>query len=98
MFARWSQENFFRYMRQNYNLDRLVDYGTGVIPETTQVVNPAHRRLDGMVRRKASLPNRKQAEFGAINLEDDIELKKVEAFAQRKSELQDAIAELQKDQ
>jgi ubiquinone biosynthesis protein UbiJ len=97
MFARWSQENFFRYMRQNYNLDGLVDYGTGVIPETTQVVNPAHRRLDGMVRRKASLLNRKQAEFGAINLEDDIEPKKVEAFAQRKSELQDAVAELQKE-
>jgi hypothetical protein len=24
MFARWSQENFFRYMRQHYGLDRLV--------------------------------------------------------------------------
>jgi hypothetical protein len=24
MFARWSQENFFRYMRQSYNLDGLV--------------------------------------------------------------------------
>jgi REP element-mobilizing transposase RayT len=23
MFARWCQENFFRYMRQHYNLDRL---------------------------------------------------------------------------
>jgi hypothetical protein len=28
MFARWSQENFFRYMRQHYGLDRLVEYGT----------------------------------------------------------------------
>ena len=23
MFARWSQENFFKYMRENFNLDRL---------------------------------------------------------------------------
>jgi hypothetical protein len=30
MFARWSQENFFRYMRQSYNLDGLVDYGTDI--------------------------------------------------------------------
>ena len=95
MFARWSQENFFRYMRQNYNLDGLVDYGTGAIPETTRVVNPAHRLLDGMVRKKVALLNRKKAEFGAINLEGDIEPKKVEAFAQRKSELQEAIAESQ---
>ncbi len=28
MFARWCQENFFRYMREHYNLDRLVDYST----------------------------------------------------------------------
>jgi hypothetical protein len=97
MFARWSQENFFRYMRQNYNLDGLVDYGAGVIPETARVVNPAHRRLDGMVRKRVVLLNRKRAEFGAINLEDDIEPKKVEAFARRKSELQEAIAGLQKE-
>jgi prepilin-type processing-associated H-X9-DG protein len=25
MFARWSQENFFKYMREHYGLDRLVD-------------------------------------------------------------------------
>ena len=32
LFSRWSQENFFRYMRQNYNLDGLVDYGTTAFP------------------------------------------------------------------
>jgi prepilin-type processing-associated H-X9-DG protein len=36
MFARWSQENFFRYMREHYGLDRLVDYATEEIPDTTQ--------------------------------------------------------------
>jgi hypothetical protein len=40
MFFRWSQENFFRYMRQHYSLDSLVDYRTEVIPETAPVVNP----------------------------------------------------------
>lgn len=97
MFSRWSQENYFRYTRQNFNIDALVDYGTGEIPETTRVVNPAHRRLDGLVRRKVVLLNRKQAEFGALNLEDDIEPKKVETFVQRKSEIQEAIADLQSE-
>jgi hypothetical protein len=45
--SRWSQENFFRYMRQSYHLDELVDYGVAGIPETTILVNPAHRTLDG---------------------------------------------------
>ena len=28
LFARWSQENFFRYMREHYGLDHLIEYGT----------------------------------------------------------------------
>jgi hypothetical protein len=97
MFARWSQENFFRYMRQSFNLDGLVDYRTDAVPETTRVVNPAYRMLDGQVRKKLALLNRKIVEFGAINLDDDIEPEKVEAFAQRKSDLIEAIAQLQQE-
>ncbi len=33
MFARWTQENFFKYLRQEYDLDRIVYY---------VVNNPAH--------------------------------------------------------
>ena len=36
----WCQENFFKYMRQRYNLDRLVDCSLGSIPETAMVTNP----------------------------------------------------------
>ena len=97
MFARWSQENFFRYMRQSYNLDGLIDYGTDVVPDTTMVVNPAYRTLDGQARKKIGVLNRKIAEFGAVNLEGEIEPGKVEAFTQRKSALQESIASLQKD-
>ena len=95
MFSRWSQENFFRYMRQNYHLDGLVDYGVADIPETTMVVNPAYRALDGQVRKAVGRLNRQTAEYGALNLEDAIEPRKVEAFAQRKSDLQDSITQLQ---
>jgi hypothetical protein len=97
MFSRWSQENFFRYMRQSYNLDGLVDYRTAAVPDTTMVVNPAHRTLDGQVRKAVGVLSRKTAEFGAMNLEGDIEPRKVEAFAQRKSDLQERIGQLQKE-
>jgi hypothetical protein len=91
MFARWSQENFFRHMRQSYNLDSLVDYRTAPIPETTRVVNPAYRTLDGEVRKAVASLSRKRAEFGALNLEGEIEAKKIEAFTQRKAALQEDI-------
>jgi hypothetical protein len=94
MFGRWSQENFFRYMRQSFNLDGLVDYRTDSVPETIMVVNPAHRALDGQVRKKVGLLNRRIAEFGAINLDGEIEPAKVEAYAQKKSDLQEIITRL----
>lgn len=97
MFARWSQENFFRYMRQSYNLDGLVDYRTDLIPETTMVVNPAHRAVDGRVRKKVAILSRQIAEFGALTLEGEIETGKVETFTQRKSDLQESIGQLQKE-
>ena len=97
MFARWSQENFFRYMRQSYSLDSLVDYRTAPVPETTRVVNPAYRALDGKVRKTVASLSRRNAEFGASSLEGEIETKNVEAFTQRKSGLQEDIEHLRKE-
>lgn len=88
MFARWSQENFFRYMREHYNLDRLIEYGTEEIPDTTRVVNPEYRRLDGELRKKASQLSRVAARFGALSLEGEIDPRKMEKYQQEKAELQ----------
>src|SRR5262249_44094276 len=49
--ARWSQENFFKYMQQHFGLDALVQYGTEEIPETVTVLNPAWRELNRQVRK-----------------------------------------------
>jgi len=95
VFARWSQENFFRYMREHYGLDRLTDYGTEEIPETVRVVNPDYRQLDGQVRRTAGILGRKLAQFGGMNLNEEIAPKKVEQYLFKKAELQEEIANLQ---
>jgi hypothetical protein len=65
MFARWHQENFFKYMRQHYGLDRLVEHGTSPLPDTTRLVNPAWRALDSQVRSLTGKLSRQQATFGA---------------------------------
>jgi len=91
MFARWSQENFFKYARENYGLDRLADYSTEPVSEAVQVVNPAYRRLDGQVRSATGKLGRLLAQFGAMNLSGTIEPEKVEPFVQKKAALQEQI-------
>ncbi len=95
MFARWSQENFFRYMRQHFSIDALVDYCLEEIPDTTPVVNPDYRTLDSQIRSLNSKLTRRLSQFGALNLESDIAPKKVDAFEQKKAVLLEQISSLQ---
>jgi hypothetical protein len=95
MFARWTQENFLKYMREHYAIDRLVEYGTEPLPETTRVVNPAWRRLDSQVRREQALLQRDQAAFGALRLSPSPEPDELERWQRQKAELCATIASRQ---
>lgn len=95
MFARWSQENYFKYAREHYNLDRLAGYGTQEIPEPITVVNPQYRKLDGEVRSANGKLSRALALFGALNVEQTIEPHTMEAFTLKKATLKDDIESLQ---
>ena len=70
MFARWSQENFFKYMRENFSLDRLVEHCAEEIPapETVQVVNPEYRSLDQAARKTQGQLNRRLAAVGSLTM------------------------------
>ena len=46
MFHRWSQENFFRYMRAHYGLDALDSYATVGDDHARMVPNPPRRDAD----------------------------------------------------
>ncbi len=46
MFSRWSQENFFKYMRDAFNLDALPDHALEPIDPDARVVNPARRTVE----------------------------------------------------
>ena len=51
MFSRWSQENFFKYMRDEFNLDALPTHELEPLAADTMVVNPLRRAYDKAVRR-----------------------------------------------
>jgi len=91
LFARWSQENFFRYMREHYGLDHLIEYGTEPIPDAVSVVNPAWRKLDGQIRSQAGRRHRLAAQFGALTLSEDPTEPQVQGFQRRKGNLQEEI-------
>jgi hypothetical protein len=94
LFARWCQENFFRYMREHYGLDRLIEYGTEPVPDAIQVVNPAWRTLDSQIRSKAGQRHRLTAQFGALALSEDPSESELRGFQQRKGELRQEIENL----
>jgi transposase len=74
MFERWRQENFFKYLREEYALDALVDYS--VVPDdpTRDVPNPALAAIDAKLREAKAELSRLQAKYGLealINPEGD---------------------------
>ncbi len=53
-----------------------VDCGSWPIEdldETTRLVNPAYRRLDGAVRKQVAVLRRQQANFGALTRDGELE-------------------------
>ena len=50
MFERWRQENYFKYMREEFLLDALVDYRIDPQDPTHTVPNPQRRALDKQIR------------------------------------------------
>ena len=51
LFSRWSQENFFKYMREEFNLDALAVHGLEMQDPEARVVNPRWRALDRNIQR-----------------------------------------------
>jgi hypothetical protein len=64
MFDRWRQENFFKYLREEYALDALADYA--VVPDdpAREVPNPAWTRIDAQYRQALALLVLLQSEYG----------------------------------
>jgi len=70
MFSRWCQENFFRYMRQEYDLDRIYQYATEEINEVITVVNPDHSKLSYQIKKITEKINRRRAELYKLQQEN----------------------------
>lgn len=64
MFDRWRQENFFKYLREEYALDALVEYAAVPDDPTREVPNPVWKALDAQLRQAWARVDRLQSEYG----------------------------------
>jgi hypothetical protein len=65
MFDRWRQENFFKYMREEFLLDALVDYQIEPEDPTRTIPNPERRALDKQIQAARADLARLEREYGA---------------------------------
>jgi prepilin-type processing-associated H-X9-DG protein len=64
MFERWRQENFFKYLREEYALDALAEHAVVADDPTREVPNPAWAAADATLRQAQAHADRLQAEYG----------------------------------
>ncbi len=94
MFARWSQENFFKYMMQEFGIDTLVSYLKEKISDTSVLVNPQYRTLENLRKKLTSKLNMVKTKFSSLILADTpIEKKEMEKYLLKKEALKTEIEE-----
>lgn len=71
MFERWRQENFFKYMREQFAIDALVQYGTEPADREREVPNPEYKAVTKKLTVARAELRRLQAEYGTALADND---------------------------
>ena len=93
-FRRWRQENYFKYMDAEYELDALVEYGVEDVSEEADRPNPSRRPLERALGKARAEVQRLQAELGApLSVGQDSGQRTVRGFKIAHAELRARLAE-----
>jgi hypothetical protein len=98
MFSRWTQENFFRYMRQEYDIDRIMQYGVEELDTTIMIVNREYNNLSYKLKKIRERKARCQAKLYVLveeNVEGEMEQtkKNIEEQSEYRQKLESLEAE-----
>ena len=64
MFSRWGQENYFKYMAENFDFDRMIQYGTEPLSnKEVSIPNPEYRDLTYKIKKMKEKCARLQAKL-----------------------------------
>ncbi len=99
MFARWCQENFFKYLRQEYDIDRMMYYIVKQIDESIMVVNPTYSKLTNSIKKLREKISRKQAQLYVLNEKNvESELETTKDYLEKQLTLKSEISNLKADE
>lgn len=71
IFHRWRQENFFKYMAEEFALDALVEYGAEEVSQGNDRPNPQWTRMTKQLKQAKAKVARLQAELGEHAADND---------------------------
>jgi hypothetical protein len=95
MFSRWSQENFFRYMRLNYDFDRMIQYAIDQIDGTFKVANPAYNKVAYELKKlREKIARKKAAIYNLVNKNLQEPLDQTSKHALQQTKLTEQLNEL----
>jgi len=70
MFERWRQENFFKYMRDEFAIDALAEHAAEPDDPTRTVPNPARRVMDDQVAAARAAEGKLAQEYGRAAIDN----------------------------
>jgi transposase len=70
MFNRWRQENFLKYMRQEYAIDGLVDYSLEPVSGELDRPNPERTKIEKALREAQAKLKKLESEYGAAAMDN----------------------------
>ena len=99
MFGRWSQENFFRYLIEDYDFDKMVSFGIEPVDPEKEIVNPQYRMLTHQIKKLREKIQRLKARFfPLIELAIDQPLDDLPAITNKQMEYKEQIDCLEKQE
>ncbi len=96
MFSRWTQENFFKYMRQDYDFDRILQYAVEQLDSDLVVNNPEYNNITyHLAKNREKISRRKAALFDlhSKTLTDDLD--KANQYLDKQLQVTEELQKLQ---
>lgn len=92
MFSRWTQENYFKYLRSNYDFDRMTQYVIQQADSNYIVANPEYNNLSYYIKKTNEKISRRKAElFDFINKNLTSSLDTTKPFLKKQAKLNEEI-------
>lgn len=92
MFSRWGQENFFKYMSENFDFDRMIEYGTEAVEQETDIPNPEYRKLSYQIKKCREKKRRLEARvFNKMDAQNENTIEKAVKDIAQSSDLIEQI-------